>query len=136
MDESGFGIGEEQATKFLVHLNYTSRQKVIAGKQEWVSDIECINAAGEALAPLLIFAGKSPNTSWISHDTPSNYYFATSENGWTLNDLGLQWLTKIFEPLTREKAANRRRLPYNLPEPTPLDTLLLDSSPPEAVELS
>ena len=81
MDESGFSVGEEQAIKVLIYLDYVKQQKVIAGKQEWVSDIKCISAAGEALPPLLIFKGQHMNTRWISPDTPLDYYFATSKNG-------------------------------------------------------
>jgi DDE superfamily endonuclease len=110
MDKSGFGVGEEQAIKVLIHLDQAKQQKVVVGKQEWVSSIEYINAVGEALPPLLIFKGKHINTRRISPDTPSDYYFATSKNGWTSNKLGLKWLTRGFEPLTREKAANRQRL--------------------------
>jgi hypothetical protein len=62
MDESGFGIGEEQSMKVLVYLDRPTKHRVIAGKQEWVTDIECISAAGEALAPLLIFKGSDINT--------------------------------------------------------------------------
>lgn len=40
MDESGFGVGEEQIMKVLVYLNAAQKDKVIAGKQEWVTDIE------------------------------------------------------------------------------------------------
>src|SRR5436305_514701 len=83
MDESGFGIGEEQAIKVLVHLDSTQKYKVIGGKQEWVTVIECISAAGEALAPLLIFKGKDVNTRWINESSPPGWHFATSKNGWT-----------------------------------------------------
>ena len=110
MDESGFGIGEEQITKVLVHLDIKQKEKVIGGKQEWVTDIECINAAGEALAPLLIFKGQDINTRWINERSPQGWHLATSKNGWTSNDLGLAWLKNVFDPLTRKKAAGRRRL--------------------------
>ena len=90
MDESGFGVGEEQAIKVLIYLNKTQRQKIVGGKEEWITNIECINAASEALPPLLIFKGKHLNTCWISTDTPLNWHFATSKNGWTSNELGLQ----------------------------------------------
>jgi hypothetical protein len=53
MDESGFGIGEEQVFKVLVYLDTKQKHRVVGGKQDWVTDIECINAAGEALAPLI-----------------------------------------------------------------------------------
>lgn len=110
MDESGFGVGEEQAMKVLVYLDSEQKHKVIGGKQEWVTVIECISAAGEALAPLLIFKGQDMNTRWINEQSPDGWHFATSKNGWTSNNLGLAWLTKVFEPLTYEKAAGRQRL--------------------------
>jgi hypothetical protein len=66
MDESGFGIGEEQIMKVLVYLDARQKEQVIGGKQEWVTDIECINAAGEALPPRLIFRGQDINTRWVN----------------------------------------------------------------------
>jgi hypothetical protein len=110
IDEAGFGIGEEQAIKVLVYLDSLQKHKVVGGKQEWVTLIESINAAGEALAPLLIFKGQDINTRWINEQSPQGWHYATSQNGWTSNDLGLAWLTRVFEPLTREKAAGRQRL--------------------------
>lgn len=100
----------EQIMKVLVYLVAIQKDKVIGGKQEWVTDIECINAAGEALAPLLIFKGTNVNTRWINEQSPQGWYFATSKNGWTSNDLDLEWLKRVFEPLTRERAAGRQRL--------------------------
>jgi hypothetical protein len=110
MDESGFGIGEELAIKVLVHLDSTQKHKVVGGKQEWATTIECISAAGEALAPLIIFKGQDMNTRWLNEQSPQGWHFATSKNGWTSNNLGLAGLMNIFEPLTREKAAGRQRL--------------------------
>jgi hypothetical protein len=110
MDESGFGIGDEQATRVLIYLDKPTKHKVIGGKQEWVTDIECISAAGEALPPLLIFKGDNVNARWIDEQTPQDWHIATSKNGWTSNNLGIQWLKRIFEPLTREIAAGSRRL--------------------------
>lgn len=66
MDESGFGIGEEQAIKVLVYLDKNIKYNVIAGKQEWVTDVECMSAAGEALPPLLIFKGTNVNAKWLN----------------------------------------------------------------------
>jgi hypothetical protein len=96
--------------KVLIYLDKPTKYKVVRGKQEWVTDIECINAAGQALPPILIFKGASINTRWISEQTPQDWYLATSKNGWTSNNLGLEWLKCVFEPLTRKKAAGRQRL--------------------------
>ena len=35
--------------------------------------------------------------------------FSCSDNGWTNSEIALNWLTRIFDPQTREKAAGRRR---------------------------
>jgi hypothetical protein len=110
MDEAGFGIGEEQSIKVLIYLDKDIKHKTILGKQEWVIDIKCISNAGEALAPLIIFKGKDVNARWVNERVPQNWHLAISKNSWTLNHLGLEWLKRVFEPLTREKAAGRQRL--------------------------
>ena len=35
--------------------------------------------------------------------------FSCSENGWTNSDIALDWLVRVFEPQTREKAAGEKR---------------------------
>jgi len=104
MDESGFGIGESQSTKVLIPITSQHKNKKIIGKQELVTDIECINAAGEAISPMIIFKGQQPNSGWLPPETPLNWFFSCSENGWTSNEIGLQWLIKIFEPQSRSRA--------------------------------
>ena len=105
MDESGFGIGESQSTKVLIPITSRHKNKKIIGKQELVTDIECINAAGEAISPMIIFEGQQLNSGWIPPETPRDWFFSCSESGWTSNEIGLQWLIKIFEPQSRSRAA-------------------------------
>ena len=93
MDESGFAIGESQITRALVNIREKSSWKVINGRQEWITAIECVSASGEALPPLLIFKAKHTNTAWIPPDTPSNWRFSTSTNGWTSDSHGYEGLT-------------------------------------------
>ena len=96
--------------KVLVYLDKNIQYKVIAGKQEWVTSVECINTVGEALPPLLIFKGANINSKWLNERSPQDWHLATSKNGWTSNHLGLEWLKKVFNLLTREKTAGRQRL--------------------------
>jgi hypothetical protein len=65
MDESGFGVGESQTTKVLVPLDRQQQYKVVAGKQEWVTVMKCINAAGDAIPPMIIFKGQNLNSGWL-----------------------------------------------------------------------
>jgi hypothetical protein len=67
--------------RVLTFLDSPLQERVIAGKQEWVTDIECINAVGEALPPLLIFKGAYMNTRWLNERSPKGWFFATSKNG-------------------------------------------------------
>ena len=83
---------------------------MVAGKQEWIIDIECINALGEALPLIIIWKAKSINSGWIPSNTPKDWHFGCSENGWTLNEMGLKWLKQVFKPNTRERAGNKQRL--------------------------
>jgi hypothetical protein len=69
-----------------------------------------IDAGCDALSPMIIFKAKSTNTGWIPKDTPLNWHFSTSNRGWTSNSHGFEWLRKVFEPESRKKAGNRRRL--------------------------
>jgi hypothetical protein len=48
MDETGFAVGDTQSTRIIVDSTYKSNWKVTAGKQEWVTVLECIDGAGGA----------------------------------------------------------------------------------------
>ncbi|KYG40720.1 hypothetical protein M433DRAFT_185008 [Acidomyces richmondensis BFW] len=63
MDESGFAVGESQLSRALVNIRENSSWKVISGRQEWITAIECISASGKAIPPLIIFKAKYTNTA-------------------------------------------------------------------------
>lgn len=92
------------------HLEHWSIFARNQGKQEWVTVIECINAAGAALPPLLIFKAKHTNSAWIPTDAPLDWRFSTSNSGWTSDSHGFEWLNTVFEPNTRPEDPNQRRL--------------------------
>lgn len=84
--------------------------RVIAdGNRENVTIIECICADGTSILPLYIFKGKCLQQSWIESD-PLNTNYAASSNGWTDNEIGLEWLEKVFDAQTRHKSPGRKRL--------------------------
>src|SRR2546423_4355080 len=63
------------------------------------------------IAPFIILKGDRVSVSWIPPSALElNWYFAASAKGWTNNDRGFEWLTKVFDPHTREKAQGRTRL--------------------------
>jgi hypothetical protein len=110
MDESGFAVGASQSSRALVNIREASSWKQIGSRQEWITAIECVSAAGAAIAPLLIFKAKHTNTGWIPAQTPQDWRFSTSSSGWTSDSHGYEWLTTVFEPLTKPTDPTSRRL--------------------------
>lgn len=46
MDESDFAVGVSQSSRALVNIREASSWKIVAGRQEWITAIECVSAAG------------------------------------------------------------------------------------------
>ena len=110
MDESGFAVGTSQTSRALVNIRHRSSWKVVHGRQEWITAIKCVSAAGTALPPLVVFKATHTNTSWIPKRPPLDWRFSTSNSGWTSDSQGYEWLTTIFEPSTRPSDSHTRRL--------------------------
>jgi hypothetical protein len=70
------------------------------GTTNWVTIIECIDAEGGALPPMVIHIGKAPTRGWFGDDSQLPLYqgwrFGFSEKGWTDNELGVRWLQDHF----------------------------------------
>ena len=110
MDESGFAIGESQSSRALVNIREKSSWKVIKGRQEWITAVECISAAGYALPPLVIFTALYTNTNWIPATAPLDWHFSTSNSGWTSDSHGFEWIRTVFDPCTKPSDPSERRL--------------------------
>ena len=61
MDEIGFAVRETQSMRIIVDSTMKSNWKVIAGRQEWITVLECIDADGGSLPPMIIFKAKNTN---------------------------------------------------------------------------
>jgi hypothetical protein len=116
MDESGFAVGASQTSRALVNVRDKSSWKKIQGRQEWITAIEVVDAAGAVGPPLLIFKSRHLSTAWIPEHAPTEWHFTTSKSGWTSDSHGYQWLTEVFEPWSRRR----------LPGPTARRMLIMD----------
>ncbi|KAJ0126689.1 Chitin synthase A [Fusarium oxysporum f. sp. albedinis] len=69
-----------------------------------------INAEGQSIAPFIVGAGQYHLANWYREcDLPGDWVIATSQNGWTNNELGLEWLKHFDRSIT-----NRSTGPYRL----------------------
>jgi len=116
MDESGFAVGTSQTSRALVNVRDKTSWKKIQGRQEGITAIEVVDAAGVVGPPLLIFKSKHQSTARVPDHAPPDWSFTTSKSGWTSDSHGYQWLTEVFEPWSRRR----------LPDPAARRMLIMD----------
>jgi len=81
------------------------------GDRMWTTTIECINARGHTIPPFVILEGKVHLSTWYSQktDLPPQWKTAVSDNGWTNDALGLEWI-KHFGYHTKSRVTGTHRL--------------------------
>ena len=109
-DEASFMMGKITTQLVVTGSERRGRPKAVQpGNREWVTVIAAINAAGWAIPPFLIFAGQYHLSAWYEEDIPRDWAIAVSDNGWTTNEIGVEWL-KHFIKHTKSKVVGARRL--------------------------
>ncbi|KAM5527945.1 transposase [Fusarium oxysporum f. sp. phaseoli] len=110
-DETGFMMGViEPGTVVTSSYRQGRPKQVQPGNREWITVIEGINAEGQSIPPFIIGAGQYHLANWYREcDLPGDWVIATSHNGWTNNQLGLEWL-KHFDQATAKRTNSRYRL--------------------------
>ncbi|EMD60749.1 hypothetical protein COCSADRAFT_344766 [Bipolaris sorokiniana ND90Pr] len=77
-NETGFAMGVASTSKVVISSDRVGRVAIIQlGNREWVTAIKCINASGWCLLPLVILSSKA---------------ISVLDNGWTTNQLGVEWV--------------------------------------------
>ncbi|EDO04142.1 hypothetical protein SS1G_06625 [Sclerotinia sclerotiorum 1980 UF-70] len=128
MDEAGIMEGQDLNSMVLGSSKRRFIQKKQPGSRTWTSFIECISATGRALLPLVIFKGKTLQQQWfpIKLDNYEGWEFTATDNGWTTDSTGLEWLKEVFIPQSAPTRPKEARLLV-------LDGLLLENSNQEVV---
>jgi hypothetical protein len=109
-DESGFQMGQISASKVVTAADRLGRPKQIKPTNtEWVTLIQGVCADGSLIPPFLVLKGKEFNHTWFHQGLPPTWTFSVSPNGWTTNQIGLQWI-QHFEKHTRSKTFGSKRL--------------------------
>jgi hypothetical protein len=118
MDEKGFLIGYLTKSKRVFTRALFESGKLLGaaqdGNRKWVTVVATICADGTSLSPGLIYEGQ-PNTiqdTWLEGVNQEEHlaFLTSSENGWTNDELGFDWLVNLFDRETRAKAKRNWRL--------------------------
>ncbi|RYN21200.1 hypothetical protein AA0115_g9842 [Alternaria tenuissima] len=95
MDETGIAIGVCNNTRVLASTHKRKAYVKSPENREWITIVECVSADGRTLRPLVIFKGQRVLTSWFDRAI-LDWLYTTSDNGWTSNSTGLEWLQRVF----------------------------------------
>ena len=110
MDETRIALGVCTNTRVIARASKRKAYIKAPGNQEWVSIIESVSATRRKLRCIVIFKGKSLHTTWFLSESVPDWIYTTSENGWTANVIGLEWLRRIYIPETTPDPGRHRML--------------------------
>jgi len=110
-DETGFMMGRIRPGMVVTATERRHRPKTRQpGNREWVTAIQAIGATGHVVPAYIIFGCKTIHLNWYQNRAlPSGWKLDHTENGWTNNEKGLEWL-KHFEEHTRHRTVGTWRL--------------------------
>ena len=110
-DEAGFMIGQIDANMVVTGSNRRGKPKAVQpGNRDWVSLILGVNSQGWSLPPYLVVKGKNHLASWYEERVMQpDWRVHLSENGWTTNEIGLDWI-KHFDKHTKGRTKGAKRL--------------------------
>nr|XP_001398056.2 transposase [Aspergillus niger CBS 513.88] len=110
-DETGFAMGILGTTKVVIRSTCQGRPFLIQpGNREWITSIECINAAGWVLPAYLVLKAKTHIQAWYEGSLPSSWRIAISSNGWTTREIGEAWLKDHFIPYIKTRRTGQYSL--------------------------
>jgi len=108
MDETGVMLSSLATVSVLVGKDDQRDYRGARVERTMVTAIECISADGKYLDPMVIWPTATHRSNWTTHSTPG-WHYACPESGYTDSELSLEWLKKVFDPQTKERAGGKKR---------------------------
>ena len=91
------GCGGKKDELVISRVRVKTPRRAQQGNREWVALIECVSATGKQLPAFYIYAGAAHYAGWHQNrDTGPQTVFAYTDNGWTKDYVGLEWLRTHF----------------------------------------
>ncbi|RYC79800.1 hypothetical protein BFJ63_vAg17317 [Fusarium oxysporum f. sp. narcissi] len=111
-DETGFMMGMISTGKVATSAERRGKPKSVQpGNREWATVIQAINAKGWAIPPFIVVVGKHHLRNWYEGSSlPTDWAIATTQNGWTDNETGLNWLKHFHEHTNNQSVGTYRLL--------------------------
>jgi hypothetical protein len=110
-DETGFMMGIISTGMVVTSAERRSHAKLAQpGNRDWVTVVQGVNSQGWCLPPFIIVAGLYHLSTWYEDSPlPHDWVIATTKNGWTTNERGLEWVHH-FDQHTKPRTTGEYRL--------------------------
>ncbi|KAL2137459.1 hypothetical protein VTI28DRAFT_9599 [Corynascus sepedonium] len=110
-DETGFMMGIICRGMVVTTLDGLKKARLAQpGNREWATVIQGVNALGWAIPLYIILAGQHHLSNWYKEcKLPTVWRIKTTDNGWTTNEAGLDWI-KHFDYHTTPRRKGKYRL--------------------------
>ncbi|KAJ3453209.1 hypothetical protein MRS44_018864 [Fusarium solani] len=106
---AGFGLDS-----LVIGSSDPRRKAFLKGSQSrtWTTFMEAVTADGRLLKPGIIFKGKELQQQWFIDELRgvADWYYITSDNGWTDNHIAVEWLKEVYLPQTQPADESDARL--------------------------
>lgn len=109
MDETGVMLSMLGSVNVLVGKDDQRDYRGARVERKMVTAIECISADGRFLDPMVIWPAATYRSNWTTHPI-LGWHYACSNSGYTDSKISLEWLKKVFDPQTKERAEGKKRL--------------------------
>ena len=81
----------------LTRLDYTAFKVTCGARRENITTLAVVNAAGRALDPLVIFAGKNMQSTWRGDKALPKTFYGISETGWMTSEVFVEWFNRFCQ---------------------------------------
>jgi hypothetical protein len=108
MDETGVMLSILGSVKVLISKDDLRSYRGARVKLTVVTAIECVSADCSYLNPMIIWPTSIHRANWTTYLAPG-WHYAYSESGYTDSKINLEWLRRVFDPQTKERANHKPR---------------------------
>ena len=110
-DETGFLMGFITTGMVITSSDRIGKAKAIQpGNREWVTVIQAVNSLGSIVPPYIVVKGQNHLAPWYEDERlPADWRVNTSSNGWTTNEIGIDWI-QHFHKCTKDQNTGAYRL--------------------------
>jgi DDE superfamily endonuclease/Tc5 transposase DNA-binding domain len=109
MDETGVMLSMLGSIKVLIGKDDARAYRGAGVKRKMVTVIECISVDGRSLLPMVIWPAATHRSTWTTYPTPG-WHFACSQSGYTDSEISLEWIKRVFDRQTKDRANQKPRV--------------------------